>query len=167
MLFRSVQLSLGSSFTGEIGTIVTDESMSKGCVAAVVVDDDLAVIRADIKNDDAIKLTHTLSREKLNCKIWQFAGERVLLGISKSDVEAVCNIMKNFSNFRRENNLSILALVGTGVGIGSSPSKKFFEILENLSTKFHAIVSEEFFLKILLKNKETERAAAAVHSAFF
>ena len=164
---HNVKLSLGSSFTGEIGTIVTDESMAKGFVTGVVSDDDLVVIRADMKDDNAIKLAHTLSLEKLNCKLWQFTGDRLLLGVSKSDAGAACDIVKKHAVLRRENNLSLLALVGTGVGIGSSPSKKFFEILENLSIKIHAIVSEEFFLKILLKNKEMERAAAAVHSALF
>ncbi len=164
---HNVKLSLGSSLSGEIGTIITDESMSKGCLTGVVVDDDLAVFRADMKNDNGVKLAHILSREKLNCKLWQFTGDRVLLGVSKSDADAVRNIVKKTGNLSLEEYSSLLTLVGTGVGIGSSPAEKFFETLERISIKYDIVISNEFCLKILLKNKETQRAVTAVHEAFF
>lgn len=163
---HNVKLSLGSSFTGEIGTIVTDESMAKGLITGVVIDDDLIVFRVEMKNGDGAKLVHLLSQERLYCKVWQFAGGRALIGVSKSDAETVSNIIQKNAEISRENDFSILSLVGTGVGIGSSPAKKFFAIVEK-RFKFDVVASDEFHLKILIKNKEAAQAAAAVHNAFF
>jgi len=163
---HNVKLSLGSSFTGEIGTIVTDESMAKGFVTGVVVDNDLDIIRAEMENEDGAKLVHTLSRERLHCKVWQFAGGRAVIGVSKADAETVSNILQKSVKIRRESDFSILTLIGTGVGIGSPPAEKFFAILEK-RFKFDAVASDEFYLKILIKNEETAQAAAAVHDAFF
>lgn len=164
---HNVKLSLGSSFNGEIGTIVTDESMSKGCVTAVVVDDDLVVFRGKLNKAEAIKLAHTLSLEKLICKVWQFAGNNVLLGVSKSDANLLNRILKTTEGFSRNGQTSLLALIGTGVGIGSSPAAKFFETLKESSCKYETVISNEFSLKILLENEETQRAVMAVHEAFF
>ncbi|NOY61163.1 MAG: hypothetical protein GXO75_19815, partial [Calditrichaeota bacterium] len=61
---------------------------------------------------------------------------------------------------------SVLTLIGTGVGIGSPPAEKFFAVLEK-QFKFDVVASDEFYLKILVKNEETAQAAAAVHDAFF
>ena len=68
---HNIRLSLGSSQSGYIGTIVTDENLTKGGVTSIVSDNDFRLIKmSNVANFGPIVMI--LAEHNIRPKFWQF-----------------------------------------------------------------------------------------------
>lgn len=161
-----LKLSLGSSLSGQIGTIVTGENIDKGSVTGVTVDEDVAVLRFSLNQSDAMKIPDDLSKNKIRLKIWQSVQGLGLIGISKGDANFVKRILQNHSlDVTSEENLVLLSIVGQSVGVGTQIAEQFFQILSRLNINYKAVVSGELSLKVLCSASRIKVALEEVHNA--
>ncbi len=165
---HNVSLSLGSTFTGQIGTIVTDENLSRGTATGVVIDRDVAVIRFSIKQEDGLKLPLIFSREKLFLKIWQCVQGLAIIGVSHSDISTAQRMLEQTAQYLNvDEQQAVLSLVGTGVSIGSESARQFFTILDEMQVSYSAVMNGELFVRVLVPLKGSDEIYAAIHKKFF
>ena len=163
-----VKLSLGSSFTGKIGTIVTDESMAKGCVRGIVSDDDLIVFKGLCPQGDRLNVPLLLAEAAIEPKVYQHIHEGLLVGVSKSDGERVEALLKDvMSDVEQDSSWSLLSIIGSGVGIGSPSCEQFLGTLKSLGMACETVVSDELYTKVLVPSHDVRRALEATHRQFF
>ncbi|MDZ7316110.1 MAG: aspartate kinase [candidate division KSB1 bacterium] len=147
---HGIPLSLGSSMSGQIGTIVGEASLGKGRVAGVSADNDLAVVRFALSESEAMKLPAEFSRQRIHLKLWQCVQGLGLIGISRGDVNLVRRILlEKTTDVFVEEEWALVAVVGDGIGVGTTAAQRFFAILEELAVPVAALVSGELYLKVL------------------
>ncbi|MDZ7371413.1 MAG: aspartate kinase [candidate division KSB1 bacterium] len=147
---HGIPLSLGSSMSGQIGTIVGEASLGKGRVAGVSADSDLAVVRFALSESEAMKLPAEFSRQRIHMKLWQCVQGLGLIGISRGDVNLVRRILlEKTTDVFVEEEWALVAVVGDGIGVGTTAAQRFFAILEELAVPIAALVSGELYLKVL------------------
>ena len=161
-----VKLALGSSFTGQIGTIVTDESLSRGNVTAVTTDLDVVLFRFPVR--DELELPRMLCSERLTAKLWQQAGDRCLLGTAQCDAERAQQRLEDLGpELSREESWALLSLIGTGVGLGTAAAEQLMHLLIRESWPCAGVVSHELSTRVLLPRGVIEKAARLAHEHFF
>jgi len=165
---HQVQLSLGSTFTGKIGTIVTDEKLSKGCVTGVVTDKDLVLFRVSAPQEDGLKLPLLFSRQQVHLKIWQLVRGSAIIGVSQSDQSTVKKIIeKAATSYTIENQSAVLSVIGAGISIGTVTAGRVFTKLNELNIEYTDIINGELFLKVILPLKESDKITEEIHNLFF
>ncbi len=163
-----VQLSLGSTFTGQIGTIVTDEKLNKGCVAAVVTDKDLVLFRVSTNQEDGLKYPLLFSCDKVPVKIWQLVHGSAIIGVSQSDLPAAKKIIeKTTQAFSIDSQYAVLSLIGAGINIGTTAACRFFTKLNELNVKYSDIINGELYLKVFIPLNHSDKITEEIHNLFF
>jgi len=165
---HNVQLSLGASLTGQIGTIVTNEKLSKGCVTSVVIDKDIVVIRFSITQEDGLKLPLLFSCEKVHLKIWQLVQGLATIGVSQSDLTTAKKIIeKTAQTVTVDDQCAILSIIGEAINIGTTPACQFFTKLNELNVQYREVINGELFLKVLIPVNDSDNILKEIHNLFF
>ena len=131
---HKINLSLGSSLSGHIGTIVDDSPMDAGRVTGVTVDDDVAVLRFVLGQADAMRIPQLFSKERIHLKMWQAVQGLCMAGIARGDANfAVRMIKEKTTDINVNTDLALLSIIGDGIGVGTLVSEDFFSILDTLN----------------------------------
>ncbi len=161
---HKISLSLGSSLSGQIGTIVSEDSLQKGAVIGVASDDDISVIRFAMNQAEALRLPVTFSKQHIHLKIWQCVQGLGMLGVAKGDRNLAVRVLKEHTtNVHVEDHWGILSIIGEGIGVGTSAANRFFDILHSLNIDIQSIISGELFLKVLCPSARLKIAIEKVH----
>ena len=164
---HKVKLSLGSSFTGYIGTIVTDQSMTKGSVTSIVADRDVAAFRVSTIGE-ALDFADVLNRFKVRPKLWQSVEAHSLLCVSKADLDKMIQLKEpHVSSIEQIKSVAIMSVVGSGVAIGSRIITQVVDLLKERDIQCFAIQNGDLSTKFLIKEEEIEQVTRIIHSAFF
>lgn len=159
-----INLSLGSSLSGHIGTTVTDTPLGNGTVAGVTADDDVAIIRFALNQNEALKLPPLFSRQKIHLKFWQSVAGLGLAGVAKGDSNyALRLIREKTTDTSVEEDWALLSIIGDGIGVGTPIAEKFFQVMDELNIHYKAVVTGELFLRVLCPSSRTKVALEAVH----
>ena len=165
---HQVKLSLGSSTTGEIGTIVTNESLNKNCVSGITIDKNLSIIRFSTNQNNTLLLPYLFSKEKIMVKIWQLVQGLGIMGVSQSDSGFVKRLVEpHINSIHIEDKWAALTVVGAGVGIGSKTCQLFLETLEKLLIQPELLRSDELYLKIIIEESKADNLLEELHKVFF
>jgi len=163
-----VPLSLGSTFTGKIGTIVTDEKLSKGNVTGVVTDKDIVLLRVTISQEKGLKLPLLFSRENVQLKLWQLVNGSAVIGVSKSDISAAKKIIgATTDTYSIEDQRIVLSIIGAGINIGTEAAGRFFTKLNELNIEYSDVINGELFLKVVIPLKNSDKITEEIHNLFF
>lgn len=147
---HNLPLSLGSSMSGQIGTIVSQATLGKGRPVGVTLDEDITVIRFALNQSDAMRLPRLLSTSRIQLKLWQCVQGLGLIGVSRGDGNFVKRLLsEQTTDVAVEEELALLAVVGDGIGVGTAVAEQFFTLLEQLAVSLSAVVSGELVLKVL------------------
>jgi len=161
---HKINLSLGSSLSGQIGTIVSEENLHKGAVVGVASDDDISVIRFAMNQSEAIRLPVTFSKQHIHLKIWQCVQGLGMLGVAKGDRNLAVRVLReNTTNVHIEDHWSILSIIGEGIGVGTNAANRFFDVLHTLNIDIQSVISGELFLKVLCPTARLKIAVEKVH----
>ncbi len=154
----NVNLKLGSSKTGYIGTIVSDYNMIKGKAKAVVLDKDFILLSLS-RIEKTASIARCISQKRMDVKIWQAADNRIFLGIGKKDLDSA----NDFVIDKIEKDLAVLSIVGTGIGLGTEVAEKFLIQLDKLGIKPIAIQSFTRQLKAVIPAAAAAAACERIH----
>ena len=164
---HNVKLSLGSSFTGHVGTIVTDEEMNSDCVTGVVADPNIVILRFSTPEEKALVLPHSLSKAQIRIKIWQCVRGLGVIGVSQNDVSlAQRHLQEIAERLVIQEGWALLSIIGTGVGLGSHSAEEVFSTLQRLNIHFDVVLSGELYLKILVPAEMADQACKELHDVF-
>ena len=162
---HKINLSLGSSLSGHIGTIVDDSPMDAGRVTGVTVDDDVAVLRFVLGQADAMRIPQLFSKERIHLKMWQAVQGLCMAGIARGDANfAVRMIKEKTTDINVNTDLALLSIIGDGIGVGTLVSEDFFSILDILNIKYEAVISDDLFVKVLCPAARVKVAQEEVHN---
>ena len=162
---HKINLSLGSSLSGHIGTIVDDSPMDAGRVTGVTVDDDVAVLRFVLGQADAMRIPQLFSKERIHLKMWQAVQGLCMAGIARGDANfAVRMIKEKTTDINVNTDLALLSIIGDGMGVGTVVSEDFFSILDILNIKYEAVISDDLFVKVLCPAARVKVAQEEVHN---
>ncbi len=163
---HNVELSLGSSANGNIGTIVTNEGLSKGTVNGVVLDRDVTVIRFSITEDAARTLPHLFSKERIQLKVWQCVQGLGVLAVSQGDLTSAMRLLETTAQTVNVfPDMALLSIIGTNVGLGTDSAEKFTAMLKD-HIQMGIVSGGELYLRALLNNTDSEELCARVHQYF-
>ena len=161
---HKINLSLGSSMSGHIGTTVSDAPIGNGTVTAVTADEDIALIRFALNQSDALKIPRLFSQQKIHLKLWQSASGLGIAGVAKGDSNfAVRLLREKTTDTAVENEWALLSIIGDGIGVGTPIAEQFFHILQELNVDYRAVVTGELFLKVLCPQARVKVALETLH----
>ena len=162
---HKINLSLGSSMSGHIGTVVNDAPMDAGRVTGVAVDDDVAVLRFALGQNDALRIPQLFSNHRIHLKLWQAVQGLCLAGVARGDANFAARLIKEkTTNINVDSALALLSIIGDGIGVGTSVAEEFFAVLDELNIKYQAVVSDDLFLKVLCPTARIKVALEKVHN---
>ena len=163
---HNVTLSLGSSATGNIGTIVTNEVLNKGLVTGVVLDRDVAVLRFSAQEEVAFRLPLLFSEQRIELKVWQCVRGLGGLAVSGSDLGMAKRITEAHAQTEIVNGgAALLSIIGAHVGLGTQAAEQFLNILQD-DLLFGIVFGGELFLRALVPLDKCEILCAKVHKHF-
>lgn len=165
---HNIPLSLGSSMSGQIGTIVSRAPLGKGRVAGVTADEDIVIIRFALNQTDALKLPQLFSKNRIQLKLWQSVQGLGMIGVSRGDSNLIRRLLREqTTDFSVEDDRALLAIIGDGIGVGTAIAEQFFAVLDNLAVSYTAVVSGELFLKVLCHASRIKVIIEEIHNKLF
>ncbi|MBN1560589.1 aspartate kinase [candidate division KSB1 bacterium] len=165
---HKINLSLGSSSSGHIGTTVFSAPIGKGAITGVSADEDVAIIRFALNENDALRIPHRFSQNKIHLKFWQCVQGLGLAGISRGDGNYALRLIGEMTtDVHLETEWALLAIVGDGIGVGTVIAEQFFDVLHSLNIDYRAVIAGELFLKVLCPQARIKVAVEEVHHKLF
>ncbi|MBN1466041.1 aspartate kinase [candidate division KSB1 bacterium] len=165
---HNINLSLGSSLSGRIGTTVFSAPIGRGAVTGVSADEDIAVIRFALNQNDALRIPHLFSKNKIHLKLWQSVQGLGLAGVSRGDGNYALRLIREMTtDAHLETEWALLAIVGDGIGVGTAVAEQLFDVLHNLNIDYKAVIPGELFLKVLCPQARIKVALDGVHQKMF
>ncbi len=160
-----INLSLGSSLSGHIGTTVTDSTFGKGRVVGVTADEDVTLLRFALNQNDALRLPHVFSENKIHLKLWQAVQGLGMIGVSRGDGNFAARFLRDkTTNISMDDDYALLTIVGDGIGVGTPVAEQFFHVLDSINVAYDAVISGELFLKVLCPRARIKVALENVHN---
>jgi aspartate kinase len=134
-----IKVAVGSSFSGKVGTIITNRSLESAGISGIVGRKNMVYLRVQAKQNEAI---NHISRELVKARIRMQAYlvraqllEMVFPKENKGDVVQILERVQN-NDFELspvfEEGKGIIAIIGSGLNFNSELSLKIFETLETL-----------------------------------
>ncbi|MBN1482692.1 aspartate kinase [candidate division KSB1 bacterium] len=164
---HKINLSLGSSLSGHIGTTVSGESLGKGCITAITVDEDVAIIRFALNQTDALQLPALFSQNRIHLKLWQSVHGLGMAGVARGDSNYATRFIRNkTTDISIEHDWALLSLIGDGIGVGSTIAQQFFDVMRDLNIDYKAVMTGDLFLKVLCPLSRVKVALEGVHRKF-
>ncbi len=162
---RNIALSLGSSMSGQIGTIVSRAPLGKGRVVAVTADEDLSVVRFALNEREAMKLPALFSQQRVQLKLWQCVQGLGLIGTARGDANFVKRqLLDRTTDVFLQDDLALASIIGDGIGVGTPAAQQFFQTLEDLAVHFTAVVTGELYLKVLCPAARVRTIVQELHN---
>jgi len=161
---HKINLSLGSSLSGHIGTTVSGARIGDGIVTGVSADEDIAIIRFALNQNDALNIPYIFSKNKIHLKLWQAVQGLGMAGVSRGDSNFAIRLLQEITtDVHLETKWALLTIVGDGIGVGTPTAEKFFDVLHHLNIDYKAVISGELFLKALCPEARIKIALQRMH----
>lgn len=179
---HNLELEVLSSLERKPGTKVKEiVKMEKMLVRGVAVDNDvskIAIIGLPDKPGVAFKLFSILSGKKINIDvILQSVGrdgtKDISFTVNNDNVDSALKVINEnmellgASKVVTKSNRSKVSIVGAGMQSNPGVAAKMFEALADANINIDMITTSEIKISVIINNDDSERAAKAVHNAFF
>ncbi|MFQ6115528.1 MAG: aspartate kinase [bacterium] len=167
---HNIKIYIGSSFTGYIGTIITDGSLDKKRVTGVAVDEDVVLISLNhATKEPCFKIIKSLAEEGVAVKfIWK-NGPGCSFILKEEDLETAKNIIEsNKTNMAKgrvsfNQKVGLLSVVGVGINFGTDVMAKTMKIFEAMSLFPEAYNFSETRLSFAIEKQHLKQAASRIH----
>jgi len=164
---HGINLSLGSSLSGHIGTTVSDTSLGRGIVTGVAVDEDIVLLEFALNQLDALHIPFEFSQQKIALKLWQTVQGLGMSGVSRGDSNLAMRFLhEKTTNVKKSDDFAMLSIIGDGIGVGTPVAEHFFKVMKSLNIDYRAVITGELFLKVLCPISRIKIAQEKVHSTF-
>lgn len=163
----NVKVAVGSSFTGEIGTIITDKKHDSAAISGIVGQKDMIYLKLhstdfSFKN----KLNQFLASGKIKVQSYIMQPNSLELVFQERHRKAVKNFLdQSPSNFtlEEEKKVGIIGIIGTGLNFNSRAAFQVFRALENLHITPEMLQVSEFRISWILPEGHLEESISRLH----
>ena len=141
--YYGVKIGVGSSFTGKVGTIITDKSLVQDTVKSIPCDTEIVFVT--IKTKETAIISQALMAKRLVLYNFVQEKDKIRFYASKKWEIEIQKILDKFPNAEREINdqYAMISFVGDGIRPGSETAEKIFTLFANsLKEPFEAMASE-------------------------
>lgn len=177
----NVKLEVLSSLTGNPGTVVKEVVSMEGMIIKGVTKDtdfvSISVLEVPDRPGVAFKLFSLLGKKGINVDVILQSVERnekrdIAFTIHKDDEMEALEILKEsqaafgFTDIEIDNNVAKVSIVGAGMLSHSGIASRMFGALYDAGINIKMITTSEIKISVIIDNKDTDRAVAAVHEEF-
>jgi aspartate kinase len=134
-----VKVAVGSSFSGKIGTIITDQSHNSSAISGIVGQKKMAYLKlntADAAQKYQLNQRMAARRIKVQSYLMQpeyleIVFQQRFLAEVKAFLSEMCNT-ESGAGFSSRDNIGIIGIIGTGLNFNSDTALQIFQTLERL-----------------------------------
>jgi aspartate kinase len=167
---HNIQIDVGSSFTGYIGTIITQGVLDKKRVTGLATDENVVLISlTHINKQSYFSIIKSLAEEGVATKFIGKSGEECFIILKHEDLETAKNIVesekKNTSKILMSlnPNIGLLSVVGVGINFGTDIMAKTMNIFEAMSLYPEVYNFSETRLSFGIQKQYLKEAASKIH----
>ncbi|GAB4379802.1 MAG: aspartate kinase [Calditrichia bacterium] len=160
---HQIKIAVGSSFTGKIGTIVTDRSLEGAHISGIVGQKDLCFLTLECENWESVyDLNLQLAQHRIKVPLYTHFGNRSFLLIPHAELSHLQDVITQLQNrdiifhIHRAENRGIVAIIGTGLNYNSELSKQIFAVLRENRITPEAFQMSQLRVSIALPEKEID-----------
>jgi len=154
--YYGIKVGIGSSLSGNIGTIVCDEPFAPDQIKAITLEKDLIFVEID--SNDAQQTATILSANYIKLKNFRQQDEITTFDIHRNHFEE----FKSFWNkatrekIKTEENFAVISFVGNGIKPGTKATAIIFQMLKKMNIKYRRSIVTENRISISVPEKEAE-----------
>ncbi len=160
---HKIKISLGSSFTGRIGTIITDRSLESTTISGIVGRKHLAFLRIRSSNDHLpTQLCQRMVEARILVQSFYARKNEVELVLPEEKIPEVQKILQeNFTpgavlEVNQQDGQGLVALVGTGLNFNSEPAARIFEVLEKLRLPLQMLQTSQLRISWIMPQEQVD-----------
>ncbi|MFQ5824112.1 MAG: hypothetical protein ACE5JB_08675, partial [bacterium] len=165
---HNIKIYVGSSFTGNIGTIVTHGNLDKKRVTGITIDENVVLISLNHSTKKSFfTIIKSLAEEGVATKfIWK-SGLECSFILKDEDLETAKNIIESHAEILMSlsQNVSLLSVVGVGINFGTDVMAKMMNIFEAMSVFPETYNFSETRLSFGIKKQYLREAASRIHDS--
>jgi aspartate kinase len=133
---HNIKIFVGSSFTGKIGTIVTNEALDKKRIVGIAIDNDIILVNIEnLSKSDSLFFFQKMADAKIGIKfIWQQENKNRFI-IESDDlpqVKAILDKRKNKIKTSFNEEIGLVSVIGVGIGFKTETTARLFQILNTM-----------------------------------
>ena len=164
---HNINIHVGSSFSGKIGTIVTNNVLDRNRTTGIVIDDDTILVKlTNGSRKSYLSCILNLAREGISVRyLWQ--DDQICKFIAKA--EDLSNV-KKIVDSQEENillsigeKITLVSVVGTGINFKSDIMTKVLSILDDMNISPETYSFSETRISIGLQKKYVNDVASNLH----
>lgn len=165
---HQVKIHVGSSFTGKIGTIVTNNPMDKNRTTGIAIDDDISVIK--LKNGSKQTYFSCISecvKDGIGVRyLWQ--DDQVCKFITKTEdlpsLRKIVESQKEKILLSADEKLSLLSVIGSSINFGSDIMAKLLGVFQEMDILPETYTFSETRISFCLPSKYVQEVATNIHN---
>ncbi|MFQ5650550.1 MAG: aspartate kinase [bacterium] len=171
---HNIKLEVGSSFTGEIGTIITNGELDRNRVTGVGQDANIVLVKVTGENEGTrAALITSLARNGVPVKfVWQ-SGNTLAFLLSADALERAHELIAAQQasdpalRVETDHDLGLLAITGTGINFGTDIMARAMEVFEEMALRPRVLQFSETRLCFGVDKRYLKQAVNAMHHALF
>lgn len=166
---HNIKIHVGSSFTGKIGTIVTDGKLDRRRVTGIAIDENVVLLTANIRNAKSrFGLIRTFSQEGVVVRYLNMSETGCTLIFKKDDIEVARQIFAGQSviDISENADIGLLSIVGVGINFETDVMNRALAVFSELKLTPEICNFSETRLSFAVNQRHLESLSNKMHSEF-
>lgn len=163
---HNIKIYVGSSFTGKIGTIVTDDPLDRGHVTGVTVDENVVLLELNDRiKETNFSLISDLVREGIAVKFILESRDMCSIVLKKEDLAAAKNLIGDLSQVAIHEETGLISVIGVGINFETHIMGTILNVFAEMSLIPRLYCLSETRLSFGIMKDSLEEAASKIHRA--
>lgn len=167
----NIKIAVGSSYTGKVGTIVTDYSLDSSSIDGIVSRKGMAYLRVKSHNDGARKrLFEKMAQRRIKTQAFLDRADFSELVIQQKSLTALKGVLGEIQEGNDdlqchiEENQGLIAVIGNGLNFNSRMAEKIFETIRKLEGGINLLQVSELRISWMTPEEQVEGTVRLLHS---
>ncbi|RMF57877.1 MAG: hypothetical protein D6743_18360 [Calditrichaeota bacterium] len=171
---HNIKIMVGSSFTGKIGTIITNRTLDRHRVTGIAHDAHVVLVTCKSQtNGGSTDFVNVLAEYGIEVKfVWELDGQCALL-LKDDDVQTTQALLTEHQKstkgmqVRFDHGIGLLCVLGTGINFGTDIMAKVNRAFERLGIRPRGVHFSETRLAFVVAQDVLVEAVNAIHRTLF
>ena len=154
--YYGVKVGVGSSFTGKVGTIITDRSFMQDSVKSISCDTEILFVT--IKTKEAAKVSQELMHSRLVLYNYVQEKDKIRFYTARKWENDIKEILFRFPDSSGEYNdqYAMISFVGEGIKPGSETAAKIFTLLASSLKESYEVIATESRISVFVDKRSAK-----------
>ncbi len=168
---RKVKIFIRSSFTGRVGTIISDRSLESTAISGIVGQKQLAYLQIRFSDQYGYtRLSRRMVDERIRVQSYYAREKEVELVLPEEGVARVRKILQqDFTaggviEVKERDGQGLVALVGTGLNFNSEPAARVFETLEKLDLPLQMLQISQLRISWIMPQEQVDETIRRLYA---